>query len=195
MADVRLLLQGEAVRRMDGWTASPNTTLIKAGGKTILVDPGNHPGILDLLEMRSVWPEDIDIVFLTHYHLDHTLNASLFRYAEVMDVKWRYNGNDIIEHSGMIRGTGIKVIPTPGHSPDCSTLLVNTRDGVTAICGDLFWFSKGQLMADDIEGIINMRDELAFDNDLLLRNRTLVMEQADLIIPGHGDPFRTNRIQ
>ncbi|MFO8051546.1 MAG: MBL fold metallo-hydrolase [Thermoplasmatota archaeon] len=195
MADVKIAVHGEAVKRKNGWTASPNTCLVRDSGKTVIVDPGNHPELLEILEMSSIWPEEIDVVFLTHYHLDHTLNTSLFKYAEVVDSRWRYNACDIIEHDGYIMDTDLRIIPTPGHSPDCSSLILDTDEGITAVCGDLFWFKKEFKNDLGVDELMDLKDELAFHPHMLRESRKRILEMADRVIPGHGRPFRVPRYQ
>ena len=56
-----------------GMTPFPNTVLLR-GPRTILVDPGlplqNDP-VVRALEARGLSPADVDLVVLTHAHLDH----------------------------------------------------------------------------------------------------------------------------
>ncbi|MGZ4198893.1 MAG: MBL fold metallo-hydrolase, partial [Thermoleophilia bacterium] len=54
-------------------TTFPNTVLLR-NGATILVDPGlllaNEP-VVHALAARGVIPADVDLIALTHAHLDH----------------------------------------------------------------------------------------------------------------------------
>ena len=60
-------------RPVVGMTTFPNTVLLR-GPRTILVDPGlplqNDPA-LRALEARGLSAADVDLVVLTHAHLDH----------------------------------------------------------------------------------------------------------------------------
>jgi N-acyl homoserine lactone hydrolase len=56
-----------------GMTTFPNTVLLR-GPSTILVDPGIHfqgEPVLAALAARGLSPADLDLVALTHAHLDH----------------------------------------------------------------------------------------------------------------------------
>ena len=56
-----------------GMTTFPNTVLLR-GPSTILVDPGIHlqnEPVLAALAARGLSPDDLDLVALTHAHLDH----------------------------------------------------------------------------------------------------------------------------
>lgn len=62
--------------------------MIKYIGLNILVDPGaNRKKLLEALEKDGLRPEYIDMVFLTHYHLDHILNIRSFLTRISMMVK------------------------------------------------------------------------------------------------------------
>jgi len=60
-------------RPVVGMTTFPNTMLLR-GDLTIVVDPGlplqNEP-VVRALEARGLGPGDVDLVVLTHAHLDH----------------------------------------------------------------------------------------------------------------------------
>jgi glyoxylase-like metal-dependent hydrolase (beta-lactamase superfamily II) len=68
------------------WRLPVMCFLVRAGGKTVLVDTGAGPkslwndwmpqaeaqeGLLPGLRRHGVEPEDVDVVFLTHDHIDH----------------------------------------------------------------------------------------------------------------------------
>lgn len=193
MADVRILNKGSVVKEGQGWMAVPNTILITDGRERILVDPGNDPRLIDVMEYRSIWPEEIKKIFLTHSHLDHTLNLKLFPDAVVFDRWWIYEGVRMVPHQRTIPGTEIEIIPTPGHSHDHASLLVPTSDGRTAICGDLFWWEKDQEQRTDYSSLLFQEDVFAVDRDKLLSSRRSILRMADHFIPGHGEPFVVTR--
>jgi glyoxylase-like metal-dependent hydrolase (beta-lactamase superfamily II) len=190
MADVRVLSKGKVKKEGDGWLAVPNTILITEGKRKILVDPGNNPRLLDILEIRSIWPEEIDTIFLTHSHLDHTLNLRSFPDAVIIDSHWIYKGTRMTPHDRTIPGTDIEIVPTPGHSLDHASIIVPTSEGRTAICGDLFWWEEDQEQRTDYSSLLFLEDPFAVDRDALLRSRRTIMRIADKFIPGHGEPFK-----
>ncbi|MER8096390.1 hypothetical protein [Streptomyces goshikiensis] len=88
-------------------------------------------------------------------------------------------GRHLIFDPGMVASLpSLRLIRTPGHSPEDITLLAGTDSGVVAFAGDLWWHADGP--ADD---------PVAPDRDLLRASRERVLAAADLIVPGHGGPF------
>ncbi|MBN1539950.1 MAG: MBL fold metallo-hydrolase [Candidatus Thermoplasmatota archaeon] len=195
MVDIDILIEGSACRVGKGWNAVPNTILVTEGHRRILVDPGNHPKLLDVLEKRSIRTKDIEIVFLTHSHLDHSLNAGLFHDSLIFDGQFSHEGTMMAPHGGRIPGTDMEIIPTPGHSHDHASLIIRTREGKTAICGDLFWWESGKEQRLDISSLLFLEDPFAVDTDLLISSRRNILGSADLFIPGHGRPFTVIRDQ
>jgi glyoxylase-like metal-dependent hydrolase (beta-lactamase superfamily II) len=70
---------------------------------------------------------------------------------------------------------------TPGHTNEDATLLVETDDGTVA-CTHLWWH------ADRTPEV----DPLADDQAALEASRARVLEVADVVVPGHGPPFRVS---
>ena len=86
MIEFKILVQGYVYKKDKALFASPTTTLIKENGLKILVDPGaNKDKLLEALSLEGLKPEDIDMIFLTHYHLDHTINIRLFPGKDILD--------------------------------------------------------------------------------------------------------------
>src|SRR4030042_6497352 len=145
MTEVKVLIEGYAKKTKDGWIASPSTVLIKDSGLNIIADPGsNKKLLLKKLAEEKLKPEDIDMVFLTHYHLDHSLNIRLFPDCDVLDGNEINKDDKIFSYSGRIPKTNIKVIETPGHSVEHASLLVETKKGKVAVAGDVFWWSTNE---------------------------------------------------
>lgn len=193
MAEVKILIEGCVKKLKDGWLASPSTVLIKDCGLTILVDPGsNKELLLGKLTEENLEPNDIDMIFLTHHHLDHTLNIRIFPACDVLLDGDKMNEADrIFSYSGNIPGTDIKVISTPGHTFEHASLIVETERGKIAIAGDLFWWLDGEEQRNDYESLINHKDPGgAKDENLLRESRKKIIEMADWIIPGHGKIFK-----
>ncbi|MCI3933784.1 MBL fold metallo-hydrolase [Streptomyces sp. AN091965] len=152
-------------------------------GRHIVFDPGmvaSTDDILRPLAELGLGPDDITDVVLSHHHPDNVMNAGLFRRARVHDHKVEYRGDQWRNRDaeGHELTPSLRLIRTPGHSPEDITLLAGTADGVVAFAGDLWWHAAGP--ADD---------PVAPDRDVLRASRRRVVAVADLIVPGHGAPF------
>ena len=190
MAEVKVLIEGYA-KSTGGkeFRASPTTTLIKDSGKLILVDPGaNRQKLLDALKRENLRPKNIDMIFLTHYHIDHLINIRLFPNKDILDNGTIYRDDEEIGFSKKIPGTSIKIIPTPGHAFEHVSLLVETNKGKMCIAGDLWWWEDGKQKTDK-KSLLNAKDIFVKDKKALLKSRKKILEIADYIIPGHGKMF------
>ncbi len=76
----------------------------------------------------------------------------------------------------------IRIIRTPGHSIDSLSLLVNTKNGVVAICGDVFWKEYSP-----------ENDTYATTPAELKKSRELILKNSDFVIPGHGKMFAVRK--
>lgn len=182
-ATYHLLHAGYA--RDDGVASS--VSLVIDGEAVIVVDPGmvaDRERILAPLRSHGVAPEQVTRVVITHHHPDHTLNVGLFANAEVIDFWARYRGDQWLDHEG----EGYRVSPharlilTPGHTEQDATVLVETDAGVIALT-HAWW------RADRTPDL----DPLAEDQDALMVSRQRILAEADLVVPGHGQPFATGR--
>ncbi len=191
MTEVKILIEGYAEKREDGWLASPSTVLIKDSGLNILVDPGSNKKLLSKkLAEENIKPEDIDLIFVTHYHLDHILNIRLFPDCDVLDGDEINRDDEIFDYSGNIPKTNIKVIPTPGHAHEHCSLLIETDKGNIIIAGDLWWWIEGEEQKIDYDSLIEKDDPYVKDKDVIIESRKKILEIADYIIPGHGKMFK-----
>ena len=171
--------------RDDGVAAS--VSLVLDGEAVIVVDPGmvaDRSLIVGSLREHGIQPEQVTHVVITHHHPDHTVNVGLFPDAEVVDFWARYRGDEWLDH----QGDGYRVsehsrlILTPGHTNEDATLLVETDAGVVA-CTHAWW------RADRTPGV----DPLADDQAALEASRRRILAEADVVVPGHGEPFATGR--
>ena len=173
--------------RDGGASVGSSVSLIEDGDAVIVVDPGlvaDRAAIFGPLREHGHGPEDVTHVILTHHHPDHAVNAGLFPNAEVVDAWARSVGDQWLDHSG----DGYRVSPsvwlmlTPGHTSEDLTVMVDTADGVVA-CTHAWWH------ADRTPEV----DPLAEDQAALETSRQRILAGADVVVPGHGEPFQTGR--
>ena len=192
MNEIKVLIEGYAKEIEDGWTASSTVTLVKSNGKNIIVDPGfNRTKLLDSLKKENLEIKDIDYVFLTHNHPDHAFLAGIFENAKVVDELYIYDKNIITKHGGLIPGTDLKIIRTPGHMEEHCSLVVPTRQGTYVVAGDVFWWLENEKQEVNINKPDN--DPEHMDIQKLIASRKKVLEIADYIIPGHGKMFKVEK--
>ena len=176
-ARVDVLFTGYVGERVAG-----TVTLVRDEGRVLVVDPGMVPSraaLLGSLRALGVSPEEVTDVVLSHHHPDHTVNIALFGEVPVHDVQAVYTGDLWTRRpaDGVQLTASVRLLATPGHTPQDMTTLVGTADGVVALT-HLWWTEQGP--ADD---------PYAPDRDLLSRQRERVLELADLVVPGHGPAF------
>ncbi len=183
-ATVHILFNGYAKDGVTSTSSYVASTVgyIRDGEVRVIVDPGmvpNPEAILEPLAALGESPTSISDVIFSHHHPDHTLNAALFPHARFHDYWAIYKGDtwESREAEGYHLTPSIRLIATPGHTPQDITTLVGTSDGVIAFT-HLWWFAEGP---ED--------DPLADNLDALHANRTRVLQVAALIVPGHGAPF------
>lgn len=142
------------------------------------------------MKKHNVNPDDITHVVCTHGHSDHIgcnylfLNAKEHIVGRAISNKNEYQCiEDDTKHT---IDEGIYVLPTPGHTLDSVSLIVENNNWSTkpvAVCGDLFekqedcfheliWVGAGS------ESIEQQR-----------KSRLFIGELAGIIVPGHGPKF------
>ena len=183
MATVQLIHPGYIRER--GTRVGSSVTFVRDGDARIVVDPGlvaDRRLILDPLAALGVAPEAVSHVFLSHHHPDHTMNVALFPNAEVVDFWARYRDDLWLGHGGdcwrMTEHTQLWL--TPGHSDEDASLIVDADDGVYAMTH--LWWRTDRTPA---------HDPYCTDEALMEQHRARVLEVADIVIPGHGEQFRT----
>ena len=134
--------------------------------------------LVDKLKDEGLFVNDINIVFITHSHIDHYRNIGMFPEAKTLEYYGLWDKNIVQDWPEQFTDD-IQIIKTPGHSYDGLTLLVKTSEGVVAICGDVFW--KKNFPVDDA---------YATDKEKLKESRKMVLDSADWVIPGHAGMFK-----
>lgn len=125
----------------------------------VLVDTGMtelHPAAADLdprlhpLSGQEIDLASIDIVVNTHLHFDHCGGNRLFPgvpiHVQRLELQGPYDppewvdfpGATYVEHDGEAEVlSGIRLLPTPGHTNGHQSVLVDTPDGLVVIGGDV----------------------------------------------------------
>jgi glyoxylase-like metal-dependent hydrolase (beta-lactamase superfamily II) len=159
-------------------------TLIRDGDLVAVVDPGmvaDRRLILEPIAELGYGVEDVTDVVFSHHHPDHTLNAALFPAARFHD-HWAIYSGDLWEDrdaDGFELSPSVRLMRTPGHTPEDITTLAETDDGLVAAT-HLWWTSEGPEVDPRAEDMTALRAS---------RERLLALRPS-LIIPGHGEPFR-----
>jgi glyoxylase-like metal-dependent hydrolase (beta-lactamase superfamily II) len=193
MNQIKVLIEGYAKEIESGWIASSSVTLVKAGDKNIIVDPGcNRKRLLEELVKNDLKTLDIDFVLLTHSHADHSLLAGIFENAKVLTVEEIYNNDNQSSHDNKIPGTDLEIIQTQGHCPEHCSLVVPTIDGIYVVAGDVFWWLDNEDQAMELKKEDDAHPaEVNAEN--LIESRKKILEIADYIIPGHGRMFKVEK--
>ncbi|XP_032942785.1 metallo-beta-lactamase domain-containing protein 1-like [Catharus ustulatus] len=171
--------------------ADGSITLISGGPLTVLVDTGG-PWLRDrlpgLLQTHGVTPDAITHVVATHGHSDHVGNLNLFPQATMLVGFDLSRGEGIYLPNGLAQGVPfvlhpghLEVAPTPGHTrAHVSLVATGTSEGTVVVAGDVF-----ERRGDEREW-----RALSEEPGEQRRSRRRVLAMADVIVPGHGEPFR-----
>lgn len=172
------------------------STLIETPqGARILVDPAvSGAALAQVLDERcGLRPEAVDYVYVTHRHGDHYVGM-----ADLPRAVWLAAPGDageirraLPQHADRIFAAGaeivpgVQVLPLPGHTPGLAGLLFASEDGTVAVAGDSVMTRD---FFKDRRGYYNSADFAAS-----ARSIDLLMEKADIVVPGHGNYFLTHR--
>lgn len=195
----------------------PSCSLLECAGFRVLVDLG-HPKegpdqLLSALRAQGLGPADIHAVLFTHLHPDHIGHKGLFPDALFVfhrderlafyfegDRTLRLEGSAMLElrpetfsHPRLseewpaLRGLGqhVYVRHFPGHTPGSLAVFACAGGRVHAVAGDII------LNRDHGERAIPPGS--SWKPELIPEQMRLIAARADVIVPGHGDPFECRR--
>ena len=176
-AEVHVLFAGYVGERVAGTVG-----FVRDGALLVVIDPGMVPApsaVLDPLAALGVTPTAITDVVFSHHHPDHTLHAALFPNARFHDHWAIYQGDTWQSRpaEGYQLAPSIRLLATPGHTPQDITTLVGTPTDIVAFT-HLWWHAGGPA-----------NDPLAEDMAGVHAGRERVLRVATLIVPGHGAAF------
>jgi glyoxylase-like metal-dependent hydrolase (beta-lactamase superfamily II) len=181
-----------------GMTTFPNSILLR-GERTILVDPGLHlqnQPVLAALRARAVDPDVLDLIVLTHAHLDHAgacadvTGPVVVHGLERTEPDWAMVAGILELHRlTFLEGAAGEIAPglewalTPGHSAGSICLKVATAEGPVALVGDTI----GPLR-EDFDAMSPAPGEGPADQ--IVAAWSLVRSWSPVrVVPGHLPPF------
>lgn len=205
------------LKKIAGIGGGSTVTYIESD-KQILVDTGfdfeenlskenikqNNLKLSRSLDYFCIEPEDIDILFITHWHLDHFGNIDLFKNSNILTSSTSEPPIDAVGiPDGQYIADGVKVIHTPGHTKDHASLLLKTENlqyslstsggGRIYRTGELNIVVAGDAVVSPFyyysNRIYNHNQDF-FSKETALESVEKIKNVADFIIPGHGGIFR-----
>jgi glyoxylase-like metal-dependent hydrolase (beta-lactamase superfamily II) len=207
------------------WQKVPTPTpcyLVAHGSRYLLWDAGvsrralgnAHPTIkldrtiTEQLAEIGVRPEQVEFVGISHYHGDHTGQATQFPKAKLLigagdvaalkasppppgaappHLKPWLDGTapvEVLREDYDVFSDGrVMVLMTPGHTPGHSALLVNLATGPVILAGDL-WFSHSDALRGSIPDFNTSRAETLASRDRIAR----LAEKLDAVIILQHEP-------
>jgi N-acyl homoserine lactone hydrolase len=158
LADVRAIRYGDVLVDGERWPGFLHVVEHPQG--RVLVDTGLIDSTRELDEEWSprfdsdAIPQDVVCVINTHLHFDHCGGNRLFagtpiyvqrrereaaRTEDYTITEWvEFEGATYVELEGEHELLpGVRVVPTPGHSPGHQSVLVETDDGLAVVAGDV----------------------------------------------------------
>jgi glyoxylase-like metal-dependent hydrolase (beta-lactamase superfamily II) len=196
-------------------TPHATTTLIRAGRRAILVDPGLPPPAMNarLFERTGLRAEQIDAVFLTNFRPSHRAGLSVFAEAKILMHEIEQEAmaarlralieeapDDDVDRATLVNelkllesiqpaddkvADRVDLFPLFGYTPGTCGLLVAAPTSTTLIAGDAVP-TLDHFLAGQI-----MPD--AYDIEAAGESMREVYEIADLIVPGHDNVFANPR--
>lgn len=202
----KIVLYGVPIKSSRGFIGWSTVSVISRKDQTILFDTGSYGSrgiLLNRLVEIGVNVEDINIVFLSHLHYDHSVNVELFKRADICvskkELEYFFSGRYISVGDNLIptqiinsvRGKiravedgeeiaeGVKVVELPGHTPGTAGLLV---DNV---------IFAGDAVKNAWEFIWKKEPSPVFsDPQEAIANYDVVKNLASIVVPGHDTPFK-----
>lgn len=173
------------------------STIVEVGSRRVIVDPCYHSidGFRRILDERTgLSPDQIDTIFLTHFHATHRQSVSLFPKAvwlmSKVEIHW-WNRQRLAEEELDCLARivpiedypieGVEIVPTPGHTHGHTSLRFETREGMVMIAGDAV------LTFDHFDNREPSRH--AEDPREARRSIDTIAKTSDLIVPGHDNFF------
>jgi len=199
--------------------------VVKGGGKNIVIDTGPKDLVKmnemvkhilvtpivqapeerteEIVRRAGLTPDEVDYVFITHFHYDHCSNVDLFPNAKIVVSKRGFEAatdserdrpvdadREFIDYLLRVRDRvmpveegeilpGISTFWAGGHTISSQAYVVDTESGSVVFASDSIFLYKNLELKEPI-GVGRKVDERIWSMDLL-------KSAGDMIIPGH-DP-------
>ncbi|NLO85814.1 MAG: MBL fold metallo-hydrolase [Clostridiales bacterium] len=176
--------------------------LLRGEGETIIIDPSLPAKEMAeaLLNNSGLHLEDVTRVYSTHFHYDHHVDLDSFpnarKFMPKIDVDYlkshrdevmgmwtmlRSENVDVLEYAEDHLVSGMSMVPMPGHTAGISAYVFDTPEGKAMATGDAVMTREFYQHNESYFYCWNMQQ--AIDSIHHIKG------MADLIIPGHGQPF------
>lgn len=143
--------------------------------------PGRCAAVKQALRRARVDPRSVEYVVNTHLHIDHCGCNDLFesaRYVAHPEERPPIGTMLVSDEHELL--PGITLLPTPGHTLGSISVLVRS-DRKYAICGDAI------PTRENYEKCVP--PFISADPRLARRSMEAILAWADVVVPGHGEPF------
>lgn len=206
-ASYKIVLPGIGASSNRGALGWCSVSLIFSENKTILFDTGSNDDREEFLlglKKLNINIKDIDMVFISHLHYDHCCNIELFDSAKIMVsqreldyvLTGEYKGNDdpyvpwaVVKYfsdrlqtvnDGDEIAKGVNAMLLPGHTPGSTGLLLENEKILFA----------GDAVKNAWDFTHAIPPKAIYDRKKGLNSYDSIRDKADLIVPGHGRPFK-----
>ena len=206
MFKYQILLPGVPVTSERGALGWCTVALIRMGEKTILFDTGSYGDralLLNRLAEIDLSIDQIDMVFVSHLHFDHFINAEIFSKSEIFvperDVEYVVSGEfrdrgDTYVPELYVKTMQERLIPVKDGQEILSGLEVISLPGHTPGTLGLIYKKEGVVFASDaVKNAWEFMQEIPppsfYSEKEALTSYKTIRQKARIIIPGHDNPF------
>lgn len=174
-------------------------------GEQVYLKDGKRHNIEGFLSNHGTSMREIDIVIITHLHLDHFCNAKAYPKAKFLiqseelpwglapppyaDYYWKEFTPyllEVMDRVAILNGNkkickGIEVWKVGGHTPGSMVVMVETKDGRVILAGDFFYNYKNIEYSWPIGSLWRL--------DQWIENCEMLKIKSDIILPTHDFYF------
>jgi Zn-dependent hydrolases, including glyoxylases len=191
MIKIDVLAIGSFQRDENGkvFDAHSNSTLVRSDDRTIVVDTSTdfmRPAMKTSFKQIGVFPKDVDTVILTHSHGDHVGNNDMFQNAKILmhSAEEKKVEGAVLFDKDMEIDKGIRIVHTPGHTRGSVSVFIEA-DKKYVIAGDaLPRRGNYENMSPPV---------IHYNENIALESIKMISKYADMIVPGHDQPFVTKK--
>lgn len=165
-------------------------TLIRTSKVNILVDcgdPWNGDEIVEKLSSHGLQKQDVHVVIVTHGHIDHCGNLSLFPDATVYmggDIAFEGKYSTLSERDPVALAPKVELRRCAGHTDHDLIAVVNDTDkGCIVVAGDIFECANDGEQWREVSRYPEQQE----------KSRSEILSLADWIVPGHGPMFKNEK--